>query len=196
MSPAVILAAIVLVPVVLLMVLRVNAALVFLSLCLGDVLVQFVSPDANSFFSFLSSARVTNNVSASSQTVRLVLLLLPVVLTAVFMIRTVRGSSRLLLNALPSAGVGLLGALLVVPLLSAGLSHNIVHSGLWNQVQRAQDLIVGTSALVCLLVLWLQRPKTGGEGKKGLKLVRSSVLGDSVSKLRTPNYELQTSPSV
>src|SRR5665213_947093 len=167
MSPAVILAAIVLVPVVLLMVLRVNAALVFLSLCLGDVLVQFISPDANSFFSFLSSARVTSNVSASSQTVRLVLLLLPVVLTAVFMIRTVRGSARLLLNALPSAGVGLLGALLVVPLLSAGLSHNIVHSGLWDQVQRAQDLIVGTSALVCLLVLWLQRPKTGGEGKKG-----------------------------
>src|SRR5665213_1601073 len=167
MSPAVILAAIVLVPVVLLMVLRVNAALVFLSLCLGDVLVQFVAPHGDSFLSFLSSERMTNPINTSDNTIKLILLLLPVLLTAVFMIRTVRGSSRLLLNALPSVGVGLLGALLVVPLLSAGLSHNIVHSGLWDQVQRAQDLIVGTSALVCLLVLWLQRPKTGGEGKKG-----------------------------
>lgn len=49
MSPEFALAAIVLAPVVLLMVLRVNAALVFLSLCLGDVLVQFTANDANSF---------------------------------------------------------------------------------------------------------------------------------------------------
>ena len=86
----------------------------------------------------------------------------------IFMIRTVRGYGRLALNALPSIGVGLLGALLVVPLLSPGLSHNIVDSSLWDQVTKAQDLIVGMSALVCLLVLWLQRPKTG-EGKHGKK---------------------------
>jgi len=83
------------------------------------------------------------------------------------MIRTIRGHGRLLLNALPSAGVGLLGALLVVPLLSPGLSHNIVNSNLWAEVQRTQDLIVGASALICLLVLWLQRPKAGHEGKHG-----------------------------
>ena len=136
---------------------------------LGDVLVQFVAGDANSFFSLLSSSRVTTTIQASNDNVRLVLLLLPVLLTAIFMIRTVRGGSRLLLNALPSAGVGLLGALLIVPLLPAGLSHNIVDSTPWLQVQRAQDLIVGTSALVCLLVLWLQRPKTGSGGKHGKK---------------------------
>jgi len=50
---------------------------------------------------------------------------------------------------------------LVVPLLSPGLSHNIVDASLWSQITRAQDLIVSASALVCLLVLWLQRPKTG-----------------------------------
>ncbi len=77
------------------------------------------------------------------------------------MIRTVHGYGRLTLNALPAVGVGLLGSLLVVPLLPPGLSHNIVDSSLWSQIQRAQDLIVGSSALACLLVLWLQRPKTG-----------------------------------
>lgn len=161
MNPQIILGALVLVPVVILLFLRINAALVFLSLCLGDVLVQFVAPDANSFLT-LFSAHVPHGVDTGNNTVKLLLLLLPVVLTAVFMIRTVSGHGRLLLNLLPAAGVGLLGGLLVVPLLPPGLSANIVNAPLWSQVLRAQDLIVGMSALVCLLVLWLQRPKTGG----------------------------------
>jgi hypothetical protein len=160
MTPEVVLGAIVLIPAAFLMLLRVNATLVFLSLCLGDVLVQFVAPDANSFLQ-LFSAHVPASVDKGNDTVKIILLLLPVVLTAIFMVRTVRGSGKLLLNVLPAAGVGLLGALLVVPLLPPGLSHNIVNSSLWEQVQKAQNLIVGTSALVCLLVLWLQRPKAG-----------------------------------
>ncbi len=171
MTPAIILASIVLVPVVLLMVLRVNAALVFLSLCLGDVLVQFVADDANSLLSLLGSSRAaavtaTGAVAPSNNIAALILLLLPVLLTTIFMIHTVKGA-RLVLNVLPAAGVGLLGGLLVVPLLSAGLSANIVVSPLWVQATRAQTLIVGASALICLFVLWMQRPKTGGDGKHG-----------------------------
>lgn len=164
MTPEVTLAAIVAVPVLILMFLRINAALVFLSLCLGDVLVQFVAPDANSFME-LFSAHVPEGVDTGNDNIKIFLLLLPVILTAIFMIRTVRGKGRLALNLLPAMGVGLLGALLIVPLLPPGLSHNIVNSSLWSQAQRAQDLIVGMSALICLLVLWLQRPKTGGEDK-------------------------------
>ncbi len=165
--PVIALASIVLAPVVLLMVLRVNAALVFLSLCLGDVLVQFVANDTSEFLTLHASQVPQQAASAGSETVKIVLLLLPVVLTTIFMIRTIHGTGRLLLNLLPAAGVGLLGGLLVVPLLPAGLSHSIVDSSLWSQVQRAQDLIVGASALVCLLVLWLQRPKAGGAHKHG-----------------------------
>lgn len=161
MNPEVILAAIVLVPVILLMVLRVNAALVFLSLCLGDVLVQFTANDASSFLTTFTNSHTVTSVTTSNSNVKIALLLFPVVLTTVFMIRTIHGSSRLILNALPSAGVGLLGALLVVPLLPPGAAHNIVGSSLWDQAQNAQVLIVGGSALVCLLVLWLQRPKAG-----------------------------------
>lgn len=161
MNPAFTLAAIVLVPVAILLFLRVNSALVFLSLCLGNVLVQFIAPDANSFLT-LFSAHVPQGLDTGNNTIKLGLLLLPVILTTVFMIRTVRGYGRQALNLLPAAGVGLLGALLVVPLLPPGLSHNIVDTSLWSQALRAQDLIVGASALVCLLVLWLQRPKTGG----------------------------------
>ncbi|HEY5442006.1 MAG TPA: hypothetical protein VIJ68_00535 [Candidatus Saccharimonadales bacterium] len=160
-APTVTLAAVVLAPVAVLLLLRVNAALVFLSLCLGDVLVQFVAKDTTEFLT-LHANQVSQITNSGNNNIKLILLLLPVVLTAVFMIRTVRGNGRLLLNILPAAGVGLLGALLVVPLLPPGLAHNVVGSTLWNQVTRAQDLIVGASALVCLFVLWLQRPKTGG----------------------------------
>jgi len=166
MTPEIILGAIVLAPVLLLMLLRVNATLVFLSLCLGNVLVQFVAPDANSFMT-LFSAHVPHGADTGNNFMKIVLLLLPVVLTLVFMIRTVRGKGKLALNAFPSAGVGLLGALLVVPLLPASMSDSILSSSLWLQVQRAQDLIVGGSALVCLLVLWLQRPKAGHDDKHG-----------------------------
>lgn len=166
MTPEATLAAIVLVPVVLLIVFRINATLVFLSLCLGNILVQFVAPDANSFLQ-LFSAHVPKNLDTGNDTVKLILLLLPALLTSVFMIRTVNGKARMLLNVVPALGVGLLGALLVVPLLPPGLSHDIVHSSLWHQMQQAQNLIVGTTALACLLVLWLQRPQTGSKhGKK------------------------------
>jgi hypothetical protein len=162
MSPDLIFGLMIGLPVVILLALRVNATLVFLSLCLGDVLVQFVSHDAGSFMSFLSNSNFSAHpINDNADAFGLILLLLPVVLTTVFMIRTVSGPTKLLLNLLPAAGVGLVGALLAVPLLSPGLGHNIVDSSIWQQVQRAEDLIVSSSALVCLLVLWLQRPKTG-----------------------------------
>ncbi len=166
MTPVITLVALVFVPVVILLVLRINAALVFLSLCLGDVLVQFVAADASDFMTLLASSPATAQVHPTHMILKLALLLLPAALTAVFMVRTVRGRGRLLLNALPATGVGLLGGLLVVPLLPPGLSHDIVHTTLWSDVQRTQDLIVGASAIVCLLVLWLQRPKTGGGESK------------------------------
>ena len=164
MAPELIFGAMVLVPTVLLMVLRVNATLVFLSLCLGYVLIQFVAEEANSFFD-LFSWDAGQAVSADNATVKIILLLLPVVLTTIFMIRTVHGHSKLLLNLLPAAGVGLLGSLMLVPLLSGDLSYSITDSTMWEKIQQAQTLIVGVCALICLFVLWLQRPKAGHDGK-------------------------------
>ena len=150
------------IPIVLLMVLRINAALVFLSLCLGDVLVQFTGKDVTSIVTGASlQAHTTDNM------VRLALLLLPADLTMIFMIRTVRGS-RQLFNLLPAIGTGLLTMLLVVPLLSPGLAHNVLASSLWRDAQNSQSTIVGFSAVTCLLFLWLQRPKAEhGKRHKG-----------------------------
>lgn len=166
MSPDLTLAAIVLIPAILLMVLRINAALVFLSLCLGNILVQFVASDASNWLTTFSASHTTTIVTTTNSNIKIVLLLLPAVLTAIFMIRTVHDSFRLALNLLPAAGVGLLGALLVVPLLTPNLSHNIVASNLWWQAEQAQNVIIGLSAAVCLVVLWMQRPKSGHKRRK------------------------------
>lgn len=165
MTPEVILGAIVVAPVVLLLLLRVNATLVFLSLCLGSVLVQFVGSDPESVTSWISVTQGASEINIDDATLKLILLLTPVILTTIFMIKTIKDNSRMILNILPSIGVGMLGALLVVPLLPVDLSQEIVDSSLWSEVLKVQNVIVGATALVCLLVLWLQRPKTGGDKK-------------------------------
>ncbi|MGH7142075.1 MAG: hypothetical protein ACREF5_01200 [Candidatus Saccharimonadales bacterium] len=156
-SNLVIVAGLVIVPTAVLMFFRINATMVFLGLCLGYVLTQFLGSDAKSFAdTFLSSATVSTSV------MKLVLLIFPAFFTAFFMIHTVRGS-RLVLNALPSLSVGCLLALLVVPLLPTATSHAIIGTSLWQQASRLQDIIIGLGALVSLLFLYLLRPKKYGK---------------------------------
>ena len=163
--PIAILVGLMVLPIVLLFLLRVNASLVFLSLCLGDVLVQFVSKDV---VSIISGASL--NVHTTDSAIKLALLLAPAALTTLFMIRTVSGHKKFI-NLLPAAGTGLLTALLVVPLLSPAVSANIINSSLWQSMQSLQSSIVAASTLICLLFLWLQRPKhsseKGGKHHKG-----------------------------
>jgi hypothetical protein len=147
----------VVVPVLILMLLRINATMVFLGLCLGYVLTQFLGGDAKSFAqTFLGHTTISTSV------MKLVLLLFPPVFTALFMVRTVRGT-KLIINVLPALGVGCLLALLVVPLLPPGLSHSITNTSAWHQAVRLQDLIIGVSALASLMSLWLIRPRRNSE---------------------------------
>lgn len=144
-------------PVVLLTVLRASATLVFLGLCLGYVVMQFLGADARSF-----AAMFLGHEAVSANLLQLALLLIPPLLTMVFMARTVRGT-RLLVNLIPAAAAGCLMVLLVVPLLSPGLSHAIMDMPLWHQAVRLQGLVIGTGALISLLFLWMLRPGRAGE---------------------------------
>jgi hypothetical protein len=166
MDSNIILIALLAAPVLLLMILRINAAMVFLSLCLGSVLVQFVGPDAATIISSTSAHSYTAP-PPSLLYVNLALLLLPVVLTTLIMIRSIKGHGRLVLNLLPAAGVGALVALLAVPLMSPGLTGSITHLPLWNELENLQTLIISVSTLLALLFLWMQRPKASHDDKHG-----------------------------
>lgn len=165
MDPIVILGILLAAPIAALMWLRSNASLVFLSLCLGNVLVEFVGPDAATILS--SASAKTYGTEPSLPYVNLILLLLPAVLTSVIMIRTVKGHAKLAFNLLPSISVGLLGVLLAVPLLSKGLTGSLTHLPLWHQLESLQTLILSLGAMFSLLSLWLQRSPGGHEAKHG-----------------------------
>jgi hypothetical protein len=162
MSPLVLLIIMAVIPVILLMVLRVNAAIVFLSLCLGSVLVRFVGSDTQSFVNLLTPSKLFSGYG-----VLLALLLLPAIFTMVVMIGTVHGKFGLIFNLLPALSVGLLAVLLAEPLFSAGLRGSIGTTAVWHDVVRAEVLVVGVGSLVSLLFLWLQRPKRSGGEKHG-----------------------------
>ena len=152
------------VPLVLLMGLRINAALIFLSLCLGNVLVQFIGPDAGTLLTS-AAARAPGTTTPGQSYINLFLLLLPVALTMLIMIHSVKGRARLAFNLLPALGVSTLGVLLAVPLFSAGLTMSIMQLPLWRELENLQALILSLSTLLCLLFLWMQRPKAHADDK-------------------------------
>ena len=157
MDPQIMLIVILAAPVVALFILRVNASFVFLSLCLGSVLVQFVGGDASTIASAFGSH--APGVSANQSTVNLVLQLLPVVLTTIIMIHSVRGKAKNTFNLLPALGASALVALLTVPLLPYGLTNEIMRTPLWRELENLQTLIISASTLLALLFLWMQRPR-------------------------------------
>ena len=109
------------VPLLILFVFRVDASLIYLTLCLGYVLVQFIGSDAIS----LLTAFYPNANQIGESTLKLFLLLLPAVLTIIFMFHSVSGTKRVV-NILPSIAVGLLLILLIQPQLPQNISQTLV----------------------------------------------------------------------
>ena len=163
MTPTILVALIVAAPAVLLTVLRVNAVLVFLSLCLGQVLVQFVGPEAMDTVGILA----LGTGKTSPQIVSLALLLLPPIFTVLITMHTVKKHLRLALNVLPALSIGVLLLLLTEPFFSPGLKGAIEGDRIWVWVQGLQPLAVGLSAIVSILFLWLHKPKKVKEEEHG-----------------------------
>lgn len=149
------------VPLLALTILRINAVMVFLSLCLGDVLVRYVASEANSMLNLFAPSAPSVGVS----TVQILILLAPAILTSIFMLLSVHGRSKQIMNVLPAAGTASLAVLLVVPLLPNATKHAIQNQALWMQLSKLQALIIGVTAILSLLFLWAGRRKGGHEEK-------------------------------
>lgn len=141
-----------LIPFVVLTSLRINAAMAFLSLCLGYVLVELVAKDANSLISFLAPQAD----SISKTWWQLGMLFLPLVLTCIIMIFSVKGRIRGIFNALPAIATSVVALLLAVPLFTPGLRNALQQEQLWRQISDGQAMVVGIGAFVSLLFLWTQ----------------------------------------
>ena len=115
-------------PVLLFLFLRVNAAMVFLSVCLGAVLVDHVAGDANMI---VGSFSPTTN-SLSQTTIELCLLLVPAIVTTIIMAFSVHGRIKVVLNFFPAAASSMLLVLLAVPMLPRGLAFNLMTQDAWS----------------------------------------------------------------
>lgn len=127
--------------------LKSNAALGFLVLCAGFVLSTSVIGDLKHLLSQL-------NLSTTSSTIGIILLTVPLILTLL----ATRGSAGRGIKfwlQLTSAlcGGGLL-ALSVGPILSSSSQFDVTTSSFWTNLQKIQSEIIGTGALISLLLIW------------------------------------------
>ncbi len=149
--PTIILAILIGLPVLLLMLLRSNAAVVFLALCAGLVLNDNIGSDAR----FAASLVLPKNTSLLTQIVSISLILLPAIVAMVELRKKVSGL-KLALGAIPAAATGLLVALSVVPYLSPITREAIRRTQIWNEVFGLRGLIIGVGVLFSIVLL---RPK-------------------------------------
>lgn len=140
---------IVAVPTLLIVFARAKAALVFVSLCLGSVLSVFVGDTALD----MVQTFVRGYSPTTQAIVQFGLLLLPMLLTILFLSRTVRGS-KWIINIFPALLTGLMTLYLVVPLLPPGTMYGIYGTTIWEQLTQYQAILVGTAALATLAQLW------------------------------------------
>lgn len=148
-------------PALLMLFLRVNAAMVFLSLCLGSVLVQYVAGQANDFWHFF----MPGAGSFSDSSVKLFLLLAPAVVTGIITVSSVRGRFKSLFNILPVAATSALAVLLAAPLLPKNFKDSFGAPAAWQALSKSQALVVGIGAVISLFVLWTQRSLFRQSGK-------------------------------
>jgi uncharacterized membrane protein len=159
-----ILAALALVPMLAVMLLRVNGAVAFMSLCLGSVLVTYTSSDVNAIFGGFTASGTLSKY----QWVQLGLLLAPFLLTILFARGAVKGSKRFI-NFLPALSAGLLCALLVVPLLSADVQRHIHAQAAWHQLDSLQTAVLLGGATFSLLFLLVTHRAHHGDEEKSKK---------------------------
>jgi len=157
-----VLAALTLVPTLAILLLRVNGAIAFMGLCLGSVMVTYVSSDVNGI---LTSFSASKNTLTTSQWAQMGLLVIPFLLTILFTRGNVHGSKRFT-NFLPALATGLLFTLLTVPLLAANVQRHIHKLSVWHQLDSLQTAVILGGAVFSLAFLLLTHRKSHGDEAK------------------------------
>jgi len=145
------LAALILSPVVLTFLLKSNAALSFLALCVGFVLSTSVIGDLKQLLSEM-------NLSVTNSTLAISLLVLPLVLTLLLTRKSNTKGLKLWLQLLAALGTGGLLALSVAPVINASWL-DLSKSDVWDNILKIQSGIVGAGALLSFALVWLGSSK-------------------------------------
>ena len=154
-SANIILLLIVLLPALIVTWFRINAVFLFFSLCLGYVLANIVSGDGTSLVYLLRNSLKTSMITPPDN-LKLVILFTPVLLTIMFMFRSI-DKSKALLNLIPSLCFTILILFLASPLVGSHLLGSINQSSFYIQLIKAKDLVLELISLVVLFFLFVDR---------------------------------------
>jgi hypothetical protein len=137
------------VTVVVLLISKTNAGLVFLSLCAGNTLLQFADKNLSYINTKLEENNLTSRFIVSNGLLRIIIVLVPVVVIVIFA-KHYRGRSQWLMQLFPAIATGMLGCLIIIPLLSASAQNSIATSGTWSLIQKYQIPIVAVGLLIAI----------------------------------------------
>ena len=145
--PLIIIGGIVVVPILLALILRVQALYVYFSICVGYFLQLTLSDDVD-----LVLATIIKG-SDSMVIARLVLLALPILVT-LFVLRKTQGKS-FIFQLIPLILSGLFVAVLALPLLPTTVEQDIYGSQFGEGIRRSQDLIVAAASVSNLALAFM-----------------------------------------
>lgn len=124
---------------------RVNAIFLFLSLAVGELLVRYIGDDAVLAVNMFSRAELTAPI------VRLTLLLFPLVLTLVFLKKTMP-RSKVVLQLLPLWVIGLAVASLAITYMPDAMAKEILALPAGGVLNQSQNLVVALAAVLAFLL--------------------------------------------
>lgn len=134
-------------PVLAALVLRVNAALLFMSIAVGALLEQTLGD--STAFTLTTLVHIAHN----DEVARIGLLALPIVLTLLFLRKTAKRRD-MLLQLLPLLLCGAALAAIVLPLLTPGIRGAVAISRYSLVIDQSQDLVVAAAAAINMMLAW------------------------------------------
>ncbi len=157
MTDAVLLAMIVS-PLLITFLLKSDAALSFLVLCLGFVLSTSVIGDLKHLLS-------QTNLSVTESTLGLILILTPFLLTMLITRKSAGKGFKFALHLITAASAGCLLALSLGPVINTSTLINLFDSQVWRQLDNFQSIIIGVGAITSLMLVWTKALKKSSKKK-------------------------------
>jgi hypothetical protein len=156
MTHEIYLIALVVIPALIIYIFGVNAVYLFFSLLIGYLLTNLLPGNVNRLVNLFSSSNFVH-VSQTYDS-KLVILYLPVVLTFIFMIKSVHGIHKLI-NLISSVCFIVLAIFLTLPLIKTNQVSFLLNNNLFHQLIINKSVIIIIDCLVILILLLLERFK-------------------------------------
>lgn len=150
--------ALILSPAVLTFLLKSNAAMGFLALCVGFVLSTSVIGDLKQLLSEM-------NLSVTNSTLALTLMILPLALTLLLTRKSNSKGLKLWIQIAIAVLAGGLLALSVAPVVNADWL-DLSKSDIWKNLIKIQSAVIGAGAFLSLSTIWLGSSKVRGKKHK------------------------------